>query len=145
MVLPKDAAESLSIPASSLRRYRSIYAEFLSKPDSTRRLNQDDIETLRQIRELAERRFTQTEIEAILRDPPEPFDEGEVFTGEIPPEPAGGGMQPIEILQDLVARLQGQNQVVVQAKDQTIEILKEENDRLRTELTDLRKPWWKKL
>ena len=133
---PKEAQQILGFPASTVRRYRQIYANLLSVPDKSRRLTQDDIETLRHIRELSDRRFTTEEIEQIILDPPEQV-ESEAFDGEIPGE-IPSAIQPVEFF----------NQVIDQLTDQHkehINDLRREIDQLRADLEETRKPWWKRL
>lgn len=129
---PKEAQEILGFPASTVRRYRQIYANLLSTPDKSRRLTQDDIDTLARIRELSDRRFTTEEIEQIILEPPEQV-ETEAFDGEIP-----SAIQPVEFF----------NQVIDQLTDQHkehINDLRREIAQLRADLEDARRPWWKRL
>jgi DNA-binding transcriptional MerR regulator len=140
---PKQASEILEIPASSVRRYRQVYAEQLSTPDKKRRLTQEDMDKLRTIRELTGR-YPIEEIKKILDQPPDQFTpETEVFEGEIPHEPQAA-MQSIEILENLITNLQDQFTITLDAKDQTIAILQDEINRLRDEVDQAKKPWWKR-
>lgn len=136
---PKQAAEILQIPASSLRRYRQEWAPILSAPDEKRRYTQEDIEALRIIRDLTGKK-TREEIEQILLGPTEPF----TFEEPLPEPNQGAAIQSIEFFNSFIEQLTEGHNTTLQAKDETIEVLKSENERLRDELDQAKTPWWKR-
>ena len=139
----------LEIPPSTLRRYCSEWAPYLSESAQTtgkkRQFTQEDIDTLRTIRSLIGQRKNQAEIAAALE--PETLT-GEVFD-EMPaapdPEPElPSAIQSIEFFGQILEQMTDQHKSVIMAKDETITGLKKDKDRLQNELAWLRLPWFRK-
>ena len=146
MFTPKQTAEILEIPPSTLRRYRSQWAGYLSAPDKSRQYTQDDIDTLRLIRDLIGQRKSQDEIAEILMQGPQPPFAGDVFEDEIPPGPQPqGAIQSIEFFQNIMDQLTNEHKTALTAKDAHIETLEKNQDRLQREIAWFRLPWYKKM
>ena len=143
MFTPKQAAEILEIPPSTLRRYRSKWADHLSAPDEKRRFTDEDIDTLRVIRDLTNQRKPQADIIAALQEPIEPF----IFEDFKPePEPEqSSAIQSIEFFQNIMDQLTDEHKTAIGAKSDHIEDLRREIAQLRADLEDAKKPWWKRL
>ena len=141
MFTPKQVSETLEIPLSTLRRYRSKWADYLSAPDNKRRYSQEDIDTLRIIRDLTTQRKSADDIIQVLQEPIEPF----IFEDTQPePEPQRA-IQSIEFFSQVIDQLTSEHQTALSAKDAHIETLEKNQDRLQREISWLRLPWYKKL
>ena len=143
MFTPKQAAEILEIPPSTLRRYRSKWADHLSAPDEKRRFTDEDIDTLRVIRDLTNQRKPQADIIVALQEPIEPF----IFEDFQPaPEPEqSSAIQSLEFFSQVIDQLTGEHKTAILAQSDHIEDLRREIDQLRGDLEEARKPFWKRL
>jgi DNA-binding transcriptional MerR regulator len=137
---PKQAAEILEIPPSTLRRYRSKWADYLSAPDEKRRFTDQDIDTLRVIRDLTNQRKPKADIIAALQEPIEPF----IFNDTQPaPEPdQSSAIQSIEFFSQVIDQLTSEHKTAIRAQSDHIDDLRREIAQLRSDLADAKKPWW---
>src|SRR3990172_3813398 len=128
MFTPGQVSEMLDIPASSLRRYATIFAQFLDQGARRRkRLYTDqDILTLRRVRDFAAHGLTTGQIAQRL----------EVVEVDQPNNALAllpNVLREFEILHSMQSD-----------QDQRIEQLRSEIEQLREEIRQQRRPWWRR-
>jgi len=146
-----DTAAMLGVHPATVRNWLKLGDEFFSSnatKTTGKRFTPQDIEQLKRIQSLLDEGFRYEDIPARLPVP-------EVFEviEDTPPEAPGpsqtnaNAMQPTEYLERFQAILEQQHethQEAIRAKDETIQVLKDENERLRADLERARRPWWKR-
>jgi len=148
---PKQVQEMLTLPPSTLRRYASLYKDFLSQEARQPRRNytEQDINVIAHIKDLSAKRLTVEEIheqlqtvilfgdDDITNDQAKPVEDQPRPRQERQPENTRA-IQPVEFFQNMIAELTAQHEQTLAAKDQHIDYLESEIKRLRT-------PWYKRL
>ena len=143
-----EVAKQLGVTPNTIRTYLKHFSIFLS-PSALRktqkRFTQRDIHILGLVYNHLREGLTYDQVPPLLPSPAEVVD-----IPEEPQEPPGQttALQPTEYLDQLMAILEQQRetyQETIGAKDETIQVLRSENERLRDELERSRLPWWKRL
>lgn len=147
-----EVAKLLDITPTSTRNYvHALGSNFLSpgalKPNG-KRFTPEDVSTLRKFRLLLTEGYSYHDAIERLPVTPEIVAEPDRTEPETEEKQNSSAIQTIEMFerfQELMKLQQEQFQETVHAKDETISILQEENERLRLENDRLKLPWWKKL
>lgn len=131
---PKLVSEMLDIPPSSLRRLSSEFKDFLSKsPGRHRRYSEEDINTLRRVRELTGQGMTIERIKTQLR------------LVEEPPEKKTDALALVPTIAGELARMDDNYRAVARE----LEELRQDRERDRERLERLEQwaalPWYKRL
>ena len=148
---PGEIAKTLNVTTATLRNYAKKFAPFLSKDatgETNRRYTPEDVETLKLASSLLRDGLTYEQVRSQLQERPVT---GEVIedetTGPEPPEDTppedtepepAVSMQTLEFFEKFV-------QPALSAKDETIEILQRDKERLLRENAWLRLPWYRRL
>ena len=147
-----QVADLLGVTRQTIHNWlKNIGYEFFSENAtrvSGKRFPPDDIEQLRTIKGLLEMGKRYEQIPDLINTP-QVFDVVDDIPKEQPDqqEPSNA-IQLAEYFDQLLKMLEQQqqnHQVSISAKDETIQILKSENERLRQDLERARQPWWKRL
>ena len=139
-----DVAHGLEVSLQTVRNWLKMGDEYFSQnatKTTGKRFTPADIQQLQRIKSLLGEGLTFEDIPARLPAFPQVVDHQD------PPEQTAA-IQPTEYLDQLMAILDQQAQtyqVTISAKDETIQVLRSENERLRDELERSRLPWWKRL
>ena len=145
---PGEIAKTLDVSTVTIRNYVREFSQFLS-PSATAKTNRkftpEDVRTLTLATSLLRDGSTYDEVRQQLTERL-PL-EGDVFEGKEPEETyqEPSAIQPLEFFQAFVDQLSAEHQATITAKDETIETLKEDKERLQAEVDWLRLPWYKKL
>lgn len=126
MFSPKDVCETLTVPASTLRRWAGLFADYLSPmKGKQRRYTFADIDIFRQVRDLSQQGFTADRIKKQLTLMPK-ADETE---------------KSIMALTELVRELS-----IIQADNARLQAqLNEQQKQLDAVMAWLRLPWYKRM
>jgi DNA-binding transcriptional MerR regulator len=132
---PQIVSEMLDLPPSTLRRYASDYAPFLSETAQTggkrRRYTDQDINILRRVRQLVRERKTPEEIRGAL--------------GVVDDAPASSALA---LLPDVLGEFERLRSVIAQMQadyDNTRQELSDTKDRLQQLEDYLHTPWYKRI
>lgn len=145
------AAQVLGVTTATVRNWVKFYGSHLS-PDATRRTGKrftpEDIDTLRRVQQLLASGSTFEQVVEMLPA------EGEIYTEPLPedtetpfqPEPAQLAIVPIiERFQQLLETQAENHRATVQAKDELIQELRRDKERLQAEVNRLNEPWFLRL
>ena len=131
---PKEIRESLDVVDATIRNYVKHFGQFLS-PDATRktrkRFSPTDVQILQIAKSYLEEGYTYDQTANLLET--QPLDDIQITKVEKPTQEETTAIQPKEFYE--------QFKIALAAKDQTIEILLSENERLRAQLG--KRPWWR--
>jgi len=140
---PKEIREKLDVTDTTIRNYVKRFGEFLS-PDATRRnrkrFSPADVQVLTVAKSYLDRGYTYEKVIGLLKEDASLKDD---ILDQTPqpqvekPPPKETNIQPKEFYE--------QFKIALAAKDQTIEILLTENERLRAELEKKDRGFWDRL
>lgn len=143
---PGEVAKELGVTGVTLRSYSKEFSQFLSpgaiNPVS-RHFTLADRKTLKIASSILRQGFTYEEVRQQLTESL-PL-EGEIFEGEPEEEPtqeAPSAIQPLEFFQMVVDQLREEHRSTLQAKDETIETLRQDKERLQAEVDFLHQPFF---
>ena len=147
-----DVAANLGVSLQTVRNWLKIGDEFFSE-NATRstgkRFTPGDIQQLQRIQSLIADGLIYEDIPAKLKPSPQVVEVIEEAPQEPPGTPRNGAnsIQTLDLMESIERLLEHQRetyQETISAKDETIEVLKDENERLRRERDRARLPWWKR-
>ena len=144
-----ETAKTLNTTTTTVRNWVNAFGEFLSPSaqlQRRKRFTPQDITILKEIQSLSNDGFTYAEIPDRLNDVPlqEVLDFEEIPPEEIPdqqPPPQDNALAIPEVFEFITQALDNaaaQHEREILAKDETIQLL-------RDELNRQRQPWWKRL
>lgn len=145
---PGEVSKVLGVTGVTVRHYVKEFRQFLSAgatSDTNRKFTPEDVQVLKVARSLLSEGFTYEEVRHQLEERL-PL-EGEVWTGDVEPEqePAfqePSAIQPLEFFTAFVDALKEEHQSTIQAKDEHLETLRLENERLKAEVDWFRLPFF---
>ena len=144
-----DVASSLGVSLQTIRNWLKVGGEFFSQnatKTTGKRFTPADIQQMQRIKSLLAEGLTFEDIPARLPAAPQVVDD--IPKEQPDQQEPSNALQPTEYLDQLMAILEQQRetyQETIGAKDETIQVLRSENERLRDELERSRLPWWKRL
>jgi len=130
-----DVADILQVSTQTIRNWLRLGDDFFTEAATRqhgKRFAAADLDQLKRIQRLLSEGFILDQIKTMLPAAPQIVDILE------DPQPPATDHQPTN------APIEVFWSVTLAAKDETIAILKEENQRLRDEIENLRKPWWRR-
>ena len=139
-----EAAREIGVTSATVRNYLREFSPYFSeesKHQTRKRFSSQDVATLIEITRLSREGYTWSEIPDRLPSP------GEIAE-ELPPPPqyqANEQENALDVLRDQNEQIKILMDITIKSKDETIDVLKQENDRLRGELERLSKPWWRRI
>jgi len=145
----RKVASTLQVSTQTIRNWVNKFGDFLSS-EATQQNNKlfsnNDVAMLQKVKQLSSEGYTWDEITNLL---PDPTIAGEVIEDpQLDTDPQRSNQDTtnaITVLQDQLEQIKILVDVTIKSKDETIEILKDENKRLRDEIEHLKKPLWKRL
>jgi DNA-binding transcriptional MerR regulator len=144
---PGKVAEILAVSGMTLRNYVKEFSEFLSPQavkKTGRRFTDQDIRTLQIAASILRDGFTYDQAREQLAEQPL---EGEVID-DFPPETQPEDIPPFEEIPNALQTLEFYEKFIqpaLDAKDQTIDELKKDKERMQKELAWLRLPWYRRI
>jgi len=155
-----QTAELFGVTRATIRNRVKRFGEFLSitaTRKNGKRFNHDDIRVLHLIHDMKNTGMREPEIllelpEAIERD--KRLADVEILDNDIPqdtpqePQEQPQSIQTVDLMQDVMRLLEQQEntfQQVISSKDEMIQELKADKEKLQNQLDDARRPWWRKL
>lgn len=147
---PGAIAKTLGVSTATVRNYVHEFQKFLSPAatsDTNRRFTEKDVQVLRLVRSMLNEGESYEQVRQYLETLPLEGDvfEGDVFEGfeqEQPFQEVPSAIQPLEFFTKFVEQLTEEHKSTIQAKDETIENLKADKERLQEEIDWLRLPWF---
>lgn len=145
---PGQLSKMLDVTGATLRNYVKHFGQYLSddaQKKTRKRFNPDDVQTLRYAKSLLDDGYTYDE--AVTKLETQPL-EGEVLDDLPPFEDESQDAPPADEIPSAIQTREFYEQFfkpALDAKDQTINLLEQDKNRLQRELTFLRLPWYRKL
>jgi len=148
-----EVADILKVSLQTVRNWLNLGEEFFTEAATRqhgKRFTAADLDQLKRIQNLLSEGFKLDQIKTMLPAAPQIVDVIE------DPPPRATDQQPtsqvnaletidiFEQVQQLLKQQQENHQVTINAKDETIAVLQDENERLRDEVERLKRPWWKR-
>lgn len=150
-----QTASQLQVTNATIRNWVNIYGPSHLSADAQRktgkRFTPEDVSVLRKVQQLLAGGLTYDQVLENMPKTPEVLPERPETGEKQPPEdeiPATGQLQTIDLMERVYSMLEQQQQqfqVTLDAKDELISELKQDKQRLQDEITQLKKPWYRRI